>query len=91
MVNYYHLLSQLSTINLDFIVACYCSVQDNALYRTCRTYTRCIEGNYSLPGMMRGALMEELAFAQGRGPDPATRDDSMATSGVEDDPLEIPR
>ena len=52
---------------------------------------RCIEGNYALPGMMRGARMEELAFAQGRGPDPATRDDSMATSGVEDDPLEIPR
>src|SRR5262249_49269842 len=52
---------------------------------------RCIEGNYALRGMMRGARMEELAFAQGRGPDPATRDDSMATSGVEDDPLEIPR
>jgi len=52
---------------------------------------RCIEGNYALPGMMRGARMEERAFAQGRGPDPATRDDSMATSGVEDDPLEIPR
>jgi hypothetical protein len=52
---------------------------------------RCIEGNYALPGMMRGARMEERAFAQGLGPDPATRDDSMATSGVEDDPLEIPR
>jgi hypothetical protein len=52
---------------------------------------RCIEGNYALPGMMRGARLEEAAFVEGRGPDPATRDDSMAISGVEDDPLEIPR
>ena len=34
---------------------------------------RCIEGNYALPGWLRGRRMEELAFAQGRGPDPATR------------------
>src|SRR6202040_1295340 len=34
---------------------------------------RCNEGNYALPGLLRGARMEELAFVEGRGPDPATR------------------
>jgi hypothetical protein len=63
------------------------SEQENRIYYE----PRCIEGNYALPGLMRGARMEELAFAKGRGPDPATRDNSMSTSGVEDDPLEIPR
>ena len=37
---------------------------------------RCVEGNYGLPGLMRGARAEELAFAQGRGPDPATKDNA---------------
>ena len=35
---------------------------------------RCIEGNYGLPGIMHGRRMEERAFAEGRGPDPLTRD-----------------
>jgi hypothetical protein len=35
---------------------------------------RCIEGNYGLPGLLHGRRIEELAFAQGRGPDPATKD-----------------
>jgi hypothetical protein len=35
---------------------------------------RCVEGNYGLPGLLHGRRMEELAFAHGRGPDPATRD-----------------
>jgi hypothetical protein len=34
---------------------------------------RCFEGNYALPGMLRAQRLEELAFAQGRGPDPATK------------------
>jgi hypothetical protein len=49
---------------------------------------RCIEGNYALPGMLHAARMEELAFAQGRGPDPATKDNAMAISGDEDSPLQ---
>src|SRR5499427_9024642 len=49
---------------------------------------RCNEGNYALPGLLRGARMEELAFAEGRGPDPATRDNATAISGAEDDPLQ---
>jgi hypothetical protein len=49
---------------------------------------RCIEGNYGLPGLMRGARMEERAFADGRGPDPATMDTASAFVGFpEQDPL----
>ena len=35
---------------------------------------RCHEGNYGLPGMLAGRRAEEAAFAEGRGPDPATKD-----------------
>jgi hypothetical protein len=35
--------------------------------------------------------MEEAAFAEGRGPNPAKKDKTIGTSGVDDDPLEIPR
>ena len=34
---------------------------------------RCHEGNYGLPGLLVGARVEERAFAEGRGPDPATK------------------
>jgi hypothetical protein len=49
---------------------------------------RCIEGNYGLPGMLHGRRMEERAFADGRGPDPATRDNTAGGGFVLDhDPL----
>jgi hypothetical protein len=35
---------------------------------------RCHEGNYGLPTMFLGTRMEEKLFAQGKGPDPATKD-----------------
>jgi hypothetical protein len=60
------------------------SNQDNRLY----TEPRCIEGNYGLPGLIRGARAEELAFAEGRGPHPATKDNATDFVGVEDDPLQ---
>jgi hypothetical protein len=50
-----------------------------------------IESNYALPGLMRGARMVEAALAEGRGPNPATKDKTIGTSGVEDHPLGIPR
>ncbi len=55
-----------------------------------RTYyePRCIEGNYGFPGLMHGARMEDLAFKQGKGPDPATKDSATDFVGVEDDPLQ---
>jgi hypothetical protein len=51
---------------------------------------RCIEGNYGLPGLLRGRRMEERAFAEGRGPDPATRDSVRDLEGtaVDQDPLQ---
>ena len=49
---------------------------------------RCNEGNYGLPGLMHGARTEEQAFAQGKGPNPATKDIATDFVGVEDDPLQ---
>jgi hypothetical protein len=60
------------------------SDQENRLYYE----PRCIEGNYGLPGLMRGARAEELAFAEGRGPHPATKDNATDFVGVEEDPLQ---
>jgi hypothetical protein len=60
------------------------SDQENRLYYE----PRCIEGNYGLPGQMRGARMEELAFKEGRGPNPATKDTATDFVGVEADPLQ---
>src|SRR3984893_15908870 len=46
------------------------SDENNRIYQE----PRCIEGNYGLPGLLRGTRADELAFAEGRGPDPITRD-----------------
>ena len=47
------------------------SLQSNAANRIYKE-PRCHEGNYGLPGLLAGARAGELAFAEGRGPDPAT-------------------
>jgi hypothetical protein len=60
------------------------SDQDNRLYYE----PRCVEGNYGLPGLMRGARAEEFSFAEGRGPHPATKDNATDFVGVESDPLQ---
>src|SRR5947209_2775137 len=59
------------------------SDRDNKLY----TEPRCIEGNYGLPGIIHGRRMEERAFAEGRGPDPATRDAMKDDFIFDDEPL----
>jgi len=59
------------------------SDQDNRLY----TEPRCIEGNYGLPGIIHGRRVEERAFAEGRGPHPATRDAMKGGFIFDDDPL----
>jgi hypothetical protein len=59
------------------------SDQENRIY----SEPRCIEGNYGLPGLLHGRRTEELAFAEGRGPDPAAKD-SMKAVEFEDDPLQ---
>jgi hypothetical protein len=59
------------------------SDQDSRLYYE----PRCIEGNYGLPGIIHGRRMEESAFAEGRGPDPATRDAMKDGFIFDDEPL----
>lgn len=44
--------------------------QENRIYYE----PRCHEGNFGLPGLLHGRRIEEAAFAEGRGPDPATKD-----------------
>ena len=45
---------------------------------------RCHEGNYGLPGQLVGSRIEEQAFAEGRGPDPATRDTATGGGTIRD-------
>jgi hypothetical protein len=49
---------------------------------------RCVEGNYAFPSMMRAARAEDLAFVQGRGPNPAAKDNATDFVGVEQDPFQ---
>jgi hypothetical protein len=62
------------------------SDEENRIY----TEPRCVEGNYGLPGLMHGRRVEDAAFAQGRGPDPATTDNTanFAQAEVLEDPLQ---
>jgi hypothetical protein len=39
------------------------------------------KGNYGMIGMLSDARAEEHAFAEGRGPDPATRDIALGGAG----------
>jgi len=51
---------------------------------------RCVEGNQGLPGLLHGRRVEDLAFAEGRGPHPSTRDNTGALIDAEvpQDPLQ---
>ena len=49
---------------------------------------RCVEGNYGLPGLMRGIRTQEADFSHGKGPNPATKDIATDFVGVEEDPLQ---
>jgi hypothetical protein len=62
------------------------SDQENRLY----TEPRCIEGNQGLPGLLHGRRVEDVAFTTGRGPDPASKDNTGALTDVEvpQDPLQ---
>jgi hypothetical protein len=50
------------------------SDEENRLYYE----PRCVEGNYALPGWLQGHRLQERAFAEGRGPNPVTKDDTAA-------------
>jgi hypothetical protein len=62
------------------------SAEENRIY----TEPCCIEGNQGRPGLLHGRRVEDLAFAQGRGPDPATKDNTanFASTVVLEDPLQ---
>jgi hypothetical protein len=60
------------------------SEEENRIYYE----PRCIEGNYGLPGLLRGRREEERAYAQGRGPDPRTADNVGGVLSVQQDPLQ---
>ena len=48
------------------------SDQENRIYYE----PRCVEGNYGFPAMMKAARLEDREFAEGRGPDPLTKDNA---------------
>jgi len=47
---------------------------------------RCVEGNIGFPSMMKAARQEDREFAEGRGPNPLTKDN--ASGFAEPDPLQ---
>ena len=57
--------------------------QENRIYAE----PRCVEGNFGLPGLLNGRRTQELAFTEGRGLDPRTRD-SIKGVEFEQDPLQ---
>ena len=54
--------------------------QDDAANRF-YTEPRCFEGNYGFPAMLLGERLVELAYAEGRGPHPATKDNATCDGG----------
>ncbi len=58
------------------------SEQENRIYYE----PRCVEGNFGFPAMMKAARQEDREFAEGRGPDPLTKDN--ASGGADLDPLQ---
>jgi hypothetical protein len=57
------------------------SDEGNRIYKE----PRCVEGNYSIFGWLAGARAKEQAFAEGRGPDPATIDYAVSTGAALND------
>ncbi len=43
---------------------------------------RCHEGNYGLPALLVGARLDDLAFREGRGPDPFSLDTATCVNGL---------
>ena len=49
---------------------------------------RCHEGNHAFGSMLRAARLADEAYAKGRGPHPATKDNATDFVGVEENPLQ---
>jgi hypothetical protein len=54
--------------------------QDDAANRF-YTEPRCFEGNYGFPAMLLGERLVEVAYAEGRGPHPASKDNATCDGG----------
>jgi hypothetical protein len=64
-------------------------VKQDAKFNRVYKEPRCIEGNYSIFGWLAGARAKEAAFAEGRGPNPATINYATETnSALDDDDLD---
>jgi hypothetical protein len=57
------------------------SAEHNRIYKE----PRCVEGNYSVYGWLAGGRAKELAFAEGRGPNPGTINYATETNSALDD------
>jgi hypothetical protein len=57
--------------------------QENRIYYE----PRCHEGNYAFPTMLLAARLAEKAYAERRGPHPATKDNATDFGGLEENPL----
>jgi hypothetical protein len=64
------------------------SDEENRIY----SEPRCLEGNYGLPGLLHGRRIEDAAYAEGRGPDPAITDNTngaaLTQAEAPQDPLQ---
>ena len=56
--------------------------QENRIYYE----PRCVEGNFGHPAVLKASRLEDREFAEGRGPDPLTKDN--ASGGATFDPLQ---
>ena len=56
--------------------------QENRIYYE----PRCVEGNFGHPAVLKASRLEDREFAEGRGPDPLTKDN--ASGGAAFDPLQ---
>ena len=56
--------------------------QENRIYYE----PRCVEGNYGHPAILKASRQEDREFADGRGPDPLTKDNASGAAPF--DPLQ---
>lgn len=59
------------------------SSTENRIY----TEPRCIEGNFGLPGLLRGRLVLDAEFKAGKGPNPTAMDHNKGGFLLDEDPL----
>jgi len=84
-LNYEVTLDDPTTWTKRWTAAVFMQKNDDKLNRIFES--TCHEGNYGLTGMLANTRAAEKAFAEGRGPDPATMNLAIGGAGGERDPL----